>query len=64
VSEFCHYRDSRSTVLLDSQGLEVECEAWNLLMHQMIFFWFVFLFRWVCSLDPFWSFEDYGVCGH
>jgi hypothetical protein len=22
------------------------------------------LFWWVCTLDPFWSFEDYGVCGH
>jgi len=43
VSEFCHYRDSRSTVLLDSQGLEVECEAWNLLMREMIFFGLFFV---------------------
>jgi hypothetical protein len=64
VSDFSHYRDLRSTVLLDSQGFEVECEAWNLLTLQMILFIFCFLFWWVCSLDPFWSFEDYGVCGH
>jgi hypothetical protein len=44
VSDFSHYRDLRSTVLLDSQGFEVECEAWNLLTLQMILFIFVFCF--------------------
>jgi len=64
VSEFSHYRDSRSTVLLDSQGFEVECEAWNLLTLQMIFFCLFF-----CLVGMFFgSFLEFwrlcGVCGH